>query len=111
MLTVDLSQGCKCKGHLKPAGDTLNSSSSLVSASETFSFSSCVHDDSSKSTSYVSIQSNKADGNIAWICNRKAPILYALLPWTGIKPRKLCGGDPNPIVIFSAPQTTRSKHK
>ncbi|KAM1032292.1 hypothetical protein ACFX2I_035887 [Malus domestica] len=74
---------------LKPAGDTLNSSSSLVSASEKFSFSSCVHDDGSKSTSYVSIQSNKADGNIAWICNRKAPILYppsALLPWTGIKP-------------------------
>ncbi|KAM1792161.1 hypothetical protein DVH24_010873 [Malus domestica] len=69
MLTVDLSQCCKCKDTLKPAGDTLNSSSSLVSASEKFSFSSCVHDDSSKSTSYVSIQSNKADGNIAWICN------------------------------------------
>ncbi|KAM1212768.1 hypothetical protein ACFX2G_004348 [Malus domestica] len=97
---------------LKP-GDTLNSSSSLISASGNFSFSFYVYNDGSKNTSYISIQRNKANGNIAWIGNREAPILYppsAFLTLDRNNTLKIMrqGGDPNPIVIFSARQTTRS---
>ncbi|CAL9016562.1 unnamed protein product, partial [Prunus brigantina] len=59
---------------LKP-GDTLNSSSSLVSASGKFSLYFYVYNDGSNNNSYLAILNKEAPNNV-WIGNRDTPIVY-----------------------------------
>ncbi|VVA27421.1 PREDICTED: G-type lectin S-receptor [Prunus dulcis] len=92
---------------LKP-GDTLNSSSSLVSASGKFSLYFYVYNDGSNNNSYLAILNKEAPNNV-WIGNRDTPIVYPssavlTLDWNNTLKLTHQGGDP--IVISSAPQTS-----
>ncbi|CAL2253237.1 unnamed protein product [Prunus armeniaca] len=92
---------------LKP-GDTLNSSSSLVSASGKFSLYFYVYIDGSNNNSYLAILNKEAPNNV-WIGNRDTPIVYPssavlTLDWNNTLKLTHQGGDP--IVISSAPQTS-----
>ncbi|CAL9016563.1 unnamed protein product, partial [Prunus brigantina] len=93
---------------LKP-GDTLNSSSSLVSASGKFILGFVVQNIDGFNTSYLAIQRNKSEANKAWIGNRNTPIPYPSSPLLTLDLNNTLkitypGGDP--IVISSAPQTS-----
>ncbi|CAN6545599.1 unnamed protein product [Malus baccata var. baccata] len=75
---------CSCSCHdardtLKP-GDTLNSSSLLVSASGKFSLGFYVYNNGSTNTSYLAVQGSNQGLNRAWIGNRDTPIPYASSP-------------------------------
>ncbi|CAB4277026.1 unnamed protein product [Prunus armeniaca] len=93
---------------LKP-GDTLNSSSSLVSASGKFILHFVVQTIDGSNTSYLAILRNKPGANKAWIGNRNTPIPYPSSPLLILDLNNTLkitypGGDP--IVISSAPQTS-----
>ncbi|CAB4307404.1 unnamed protein product [Prunus armeniaca] len=93
---------------LKP-GDTLNSSSSLVSASGKFILHFVVQTIDGSNTSYLAILRNKPGANKAWIGNRNTPIPYPSSPLLTLDLNNTLkitypGGDP--IVISSAPQTS-----
>ncbi|PRQ38142.1 putative protein kinase RLK-Pelle-DLSV family [Rosa chinensis] len=87
---------------LKP-GDTLNSSSFLVSSNGKFIFGFNVSEKSNSNSSYLSISWEKSQ-NFAWIANRDTPILYPSGVLTLDKNKTLkithTGGDP--LVLYSA---------
>ncbi|ONI11932.1 hypothetical protein PRUPE_4G135600, partial [Prunus persica] len=91
---------------LKP-GDTLNSSSSLVSASGKFILRFIVQ--TSSNTSYLAILRNKPGANKAWIGNRNTPIPYPSSPLLTLdlnNTLKITQTGQDSIPIFSAPQTS-----
>ncbi|VVA27423.1 PREDICTED: G-type lectin S-receptor [Prunus dulcis] len=91
---------------LKP-GDTLNSSSSLVSASGKFILRFVVQP--SSNTSYLAILRNKPGANKAWIGNRNTPIPYPSSPLLTLdlnNTLKITQTGQDSIPIFSAPQTS-----
>ncbi|KAM2511907.1 hypothetical protein PS1_036238 [Malus domestica] len=67
------------KDTLKP-GDTLNSSSTLVSASGKFVLKFVVQTIDGSNTSYIAILRDKQGANKAWIGNRNSPIPYPSSP-------------------------------
>ncbi|CAN6684241.1 unnamed protein product [Malus baccata var. baccata] len=107
---------CSCSCHdardtLKP-GDTLNSSSLLVSASGKFSLGFYVYNNGSTNTSYLAVQGSSNQGlNRAWIGNRDTPIPYASSPVPTLDTNNTLkityqGGDP--IVLYSPTSSTSS---
>ncbi|KAB2636886.1 G-type lectin S-receptor-like serine/threonine-protein kinase CES101 [Pyrus ussuriensis x Pyrus communis] len=102
---------CLCSCHdardtLKP-GDTLNSSSLLVSASGKFSLGFYVYNN----TSYLAVQGSNQGLNRAWIGNRDTPIPYASSPVLTLDTNNTLkityqGGDP--IVLYSPTSSTSS---
>ncbi|BFG28711.1 hypothetical protein CerSpe_149850 [Prunus speciosa] len=93
---------------LKP-GDTLNSSSSLVSASGKFILRFVVQTIDSSNTSYLAILRNKQGANKAWIGNRNTPIPYPSSPLLTLdlnNTLKITQTGQDSILIFSAPQTS-----
>lgn len=102
---------CLCSCHdardtLKP-GDTLNSSSLLVSASGKFSLGFYVYNN----TSYLAVQGSNQGLNRAWIGNRDTPIPYASSPVLTVDTNNTLkityqGGDP--IVLYSPTSSTSS---
>ncbi|XP_070668898.1 G-type lectin S-receptor-like serine/threonine-protein kinase CES101 [Malus domestica] len=95
---------------LKP-GDTLNSSSLLVSASGKFSLGFYVYNNGSTNTSYLAVQGSNQGLNRAWIGNRDTPIPYASSPVPTVDTNNTLkityqGGDP--IVLYSPTSSTSS---
>ncbi|RXH98555.1 hypothetical protein DVH24_010880 [Malus domestica] len=94
---------------MKP-GDTLNSSSSLVSASGKFNLSFVVQTMDSN-TSYIAILRNNQLPNKAWIGNRNSPIPYPsspLLTFDLSNTLRITYQGGNPIVIYSPPKNISS---
>ncbi|CAN6684245.1 unnamed protein product [Malus baccata var. baccata] len=96
-------------------GDTLNSSSSLVSASGNFTLSFVVYILDGSNCSFLAIMRNgeSATANRAWIGNRDSPVLYPSSPLLTLDFNNTLkisqkNEDQDPIVICSAPHTSNN---
>ncbi|KAM1266207.1 hypothetical protein ACFX15_035285 [Malus domestica] len=96
-------------------GDTLNSSSSLVSASGNFTLSFVVNFIDGSNCSFLAIMRNgeSATANRAWIGNRDSPVLYPSSPLLTLDFNNTLkisqkDEDEDPIVICSAPHTSNN---
>ncbi|KAM1570915.1 hypothetical protein ACFX10_035861 [Malus domestica] len=96
-------------------GDTLNSSSNLVSASGNFTLSFVVHNIDGSNCSYLAIMRNGGYEipNRAWIGNRDSPVLYPSSPlltldFNNTLKISQTDEDQDPIVICSAPHTSNN---
>ncbi|KAM1795940.1 hypothetical protein ACFX11_036226 [Malus domestica] len=90
-------------------GDTLDSSSSLESASAKFTLS--FVDQRNSNFKYLAIRRNKYNPNKAWIGNRNRPISSSSSPLLTLDSNytlKITQTGEDPIVICSAPQTSNS---
>ncbi|KAM1795942.1 hypothetical protein ACFX15_035286 [Malus domestica] len=98
------------KDTLKP-GDTLNSSSTLVSASGKFVLKFVVQTIDGSNSSYIAILHDKQGANKAWIGNRNSPIPYPsspLLTFDLSNTLRITNQGGNPIVIYSPPKNISS---
>ncbi|KAM5586786.1 G-type lectin S-receptor-like serine/threonine-protein kinase [Rosa sericea] len=86
-------------------GDTLNSSSSLVSAKGKFTMRFYVNDENSNSSYLATWQTGS--GNHAWIANRYTPVLYpsGVLTLDMNKTLKIMHKGGDPVVLFDASET------
>ncbi|XP_048425845.1 G-type lectin S-receptor-like serine/threonine-protein kinase At1g67520 [Pyrus x bretschneideri] len=92
---------------LKP-GDTLNSTSSLLSASGTFTLNFIEKAIRGSDNSFIAILRVKSGANKAWIANRDTPILSSSSPLLTLDSNntlKITHQNGDPFVLFSAPQT------
>ncbi|XP_050371459.1 G-type lectin S-receptor-like serine/threonine-protein kinase CES101 isoform X2 [Argentina anserina] len=89
-------------------GDTLNSSSSLISANEKFILSFRRYDDAS-SLSYLVIKWHGSK-NYAWVANPYTPVLYpfGVLTLDRKHTLKITPKDGDPVVLYSASETGNS---
>ncbi|XP_050103592.1 G-type lectin S-receptor-like serine/threonine-protein kinase CES101 [Malus sylvestris] len=96
-------------------GDTLNSSSSLVSASGNFTLSFVVKKIDGSNCSFLAIMRNRESANKAWIGNRNSPVLYPSSPlltldFNNTLKISQTDGDQDPIVICSAPHASNNNN-
>ncbi|KAM1266209.1 hypothetical protein ACFX2J_035804 [Malus domestica] len=92
---------------LKP-GDTLNSTSSLLSASGTFTLNFIEKVIGGSDNSFIAILRVKSGANKAWIANRDTPILSSSSPLLTLDSNntlKITHQNGDPFVLFSSPQT------
>ncbi|KAM2392962.1 hypothetical protein ACFX1X_036375 [Malus domestica] len=96
-------------------GDTLNSSSSLVSASGNFTLSFDVNNIDGSNCSFLAIMRNgeSATANRVWIGNRDAPVLYPSSPlltldFNNTLKISQTDEDQDPIAICSAPHNSNN---